>query len=211
MLRGIGATLSIYLQKMYNLMTQSDSPRTFPHPQPLQQAPPQLTMPELQRRIPRIPRIVAVNIPVLPTIGVCSDHAGYECKEYILDWLHENGYKYTDYGTHNMSSCDYPDYIHPMAHDVGSEKIAYGIAICGTGQGMAMTANKYTGVRAAVCWNADIAELARQHNDANILCIPARYITDKIEVCNIIYTFLGTVFEGGRHCARVDKIDNVLA
>lgn len=136
-------------------------------------------------------------------IGICSDHAGFETKQLIINWLQDNNYKYIDYGTFCTTSCDYPDFVHPMASDINREKINRGIAICGSGQGMAMTANKYYSIRAAICWDTEIAQMARLHNDANILCIPARY-TDQIT--EIVNTFLTTSFEGGRHYKRIDKI-----
>jgi ribose 5-phosphate isomerase B len=142
-------------------------------------------------------------------IAIGSDHAGYGTKEYIKAKLTLHGFEFQDFGTINESSVDYPDIVHPLASNVQSGSYKYGILLCGTGNGMAITANKYTGIRAALCWNEEITRLARKHNDANILSLPARFITpdDAVNLCLI---FLETEFEGGRHAARVEKISNTI-
>ncbi|QNL21894.1 ribose 5-phosphate isomerase B [Hyphobacterium sp. CCMP332] len=138
-------------------------------------------------------------------LGIGSDHAGYEYKKAIKAMLEKKGYEIIDYGTHSEESVDYPDYIHPMASDVEKNKISYGIAICGSGNGVAMTANKHQDVRAALCWNPELAGLARQHNDANMICLPSRFINVEMAK-SCVLSFLSADFEGGRHQRRVDKI-----
>ena len=141
----------------------------------------------------------------MKTIGLCSDHAGFELKEQVKAWLESKGLSYQDFGTHSTDSCDYPDYAHPMAQAVEAGDVYPGIAICGTGNGIGMTLNKHQGIRAALCWNAEIAQLARAHNDANVLVIPGRFISwDAAE--KILEAFFATEFEGGRHQRRIDKI-----
>ena len=141
----------------------------------------------------------------MKTIGLCSDHAGFELKEQVKTWLESKGLSYQDFGTHSTDSCDYPDYAHPMAQAVEAGNVYPGIAICGTGNGIGMTLNKYQGIRAALCWNAEIAQLARAHNDANVLVMPGRFISwDEAE--KILEVFFATEFEGGRHQRRIDKI-----
>lgn len=141
----------------------------------------------------------------MKTIGLCSDHAGFELKEQVKAWLESKGLSYQDFGTHSTDSCDYPDYAHPMAQAVEAGDVYPGIAICGTGNGIGMTLNKHQGIRAALCWNAEIAQLARAHNDANVLVIPGRFISwDEAE--KILEVFFATEFEGGRHQRRIDKI-----
>lgn len=141
----------------------------------------------------------------MKTIGLCSDHAGFELKEQVKAWLESKGLSYQDFGTHSTDSCDYPDYAHPMAQAVEAGNVYPGIAICGTGNGIGMTLNKHQGIRAALCWNAEIAQLARAHNDANILVMPGRFISwDEAE--KILEVFFATEFEGGRHQRRIDKI-----
>ena len=115
----------------------------------------------------------AEDVPV----AICSDHAGFELKEFILDWLTSNNIEFTNFGTYSPDSTDYADFVHPMAEAVEDGESKIGIAICGSGQGVTMTANKHQGIRAALCWNKDIAKLARQHNNANVLCLPARFIS----------------------------------
>ena len=138
-------------------------------------------------------------------IGLASDHAGYELKEYVKQWLDAKGWEYKDFGTHSADSCDYADYAHPLAEAVESGECYPGIAICGSGEGISMTLNKHQGIRAGLCWIPEIAELARQHNDANILVMPGRFIdNDTAEKC--VKTFLETEFEGGRHQRRIDAI-----
>ncbi len=138
-------------------------------------------------------------------IALCSDHAGYGLKAVIEGYLEAREIPYKDFGTHSEESCDYPDFAHPAARAVESGDCGLGIAICGTGNGISMTLNKHQGIRAALCWNKDIARLARQHNDANILSLPARFI-DEVTAIQLVDTFLDTEFEGGRHQRRIDKI-----
>jgi ribose 5-phosphate isomerase B len=138
-------------------------------------------------------------------ISIGNDHAGPEYKKAIVEMLKANGYKVTNYGTDSADSVDYPDFGHPVALDVASKKADFGIIICGSGNGIAMSANKHQGIRAALCWMKEIAVLARQHNDANIISIPARY-TSIPQAVEMVQTFLKTDFEGGRHQNRVDKI-----
>ena len=138
-------------------------------------------------------------------IALCSDHAGFELKEAIKAHLAEAGYDTTDFGTDSAESCDYPDYAHPCAEAVESGRCRLGIAMCGTGNGIAMTLNKHQGVRAALCWSMDLARLAREHNDANILVLPARFIDPTVALA-VVDTFLTTPFEGGRHQRRIEKI-----
>lgn len=141
----------------------------------------------------------------MKTIGLCSDHAGFELKEQVKAWLESKGLSYQDFGTHSTDSCDYPDYAHPMAQAVEAGNVYPGIAICGTGNGIGMTLNKHQGIRAALCWNAEIAQLARAHNDANVLVMPGRFISwDEAE--KILEVFFATEFEGERHQRRIDKI-----
>ena len=138
-------------------------------------------------------------------IAVGADHAGYEFKTSIVHWLQRNGYEVLDYGTNSEASTDYPDHIHPVAEAVEEGRASLGIIMCGSGNGAAMTANKHQGIRAALCWNNELASLARQHNDANILAIPARFVPEAVAL-SMVQTFLETHFEGGRHQRRVEKI-----
>lgn len=138
-------------------------------------------------------------------IAIGNDHAGTEYKFEIINLLKERGIEVTNHGTDEESSVDYPDFVHPVARAVENKEVDFGILICGSANGVSMTANKYQKVRAALCWNKEIIELARQHNNANILCLPARY-TAKAQVLDMVNTFLDTPFEGGRHQGRVDKI-----
>ncbi|MDO4727603.1 MAG: ribose 5-phosphate isomerase B [Bacteroidota bacterium] len=142
-------------------------------------------------------------------IAIGNDHAGTNYKNAIVTHLEKKGVQIVNYGTDATSSVDYPDFVHPVAKDINTEKVDFGIVICGSGNGVAITANKYPKVRCAICWTKEIAELARQHNDANILSIPARY-TSVEQAINIVETFFETVFEGGRHAARVQKIQHCL-
>ncbi len=139
------------------------------------------------------------------TIPIGSDHAGYELKESLKSYLSDKGYKMRDFGCHSSESVDYPDFAHPVASLVEGSTDIKGILICGSGNGISMTANKHQGIRAAISWKAEIAELARLHNDANILVLPARFITDQ-EAKSIVDIFFSTKFEGGRHQNRVNKI-----
>ena len=138
-------------------------------------------------------------------IALCSDHAGYELKSMIEGYIESQGKEFEDFGTHSAESCDYPDFAHPTAIAVEEGRCYPGIAICGTGNGIGMTLNKHQGIRAALCWNVDIAKLARQHNDANVLVLPARFI-EPVTALAIVDAFLNTPFEGGRHERRVEKI-----
>lgn len=138
-------------------------------------------------------------------IAIGSDHAGFEYKETLIDYLKEEGFAVKDYGTFSKDSVDYPDFAHPVAQSVGDKLHPKGILICGSANGVAMAANKHKEARAAVCWGSELAALARQHNDANIVCIPARFVSVE-EAKDIVKTFLSTTFEGGRHEKRVSKI-----
>lgn len=138
-------------------------------------------------------------------IAICSDHAGFELKSIIEGYLEADNKEYKDFGTHSAESCDYPDFAHPCALAVESGECYPGIAMCGSGNGIAMTLNKHQGIRAAICWTPELARLARQHNDANVLVLPARFITP-VEALAIVDAFLETPFEGGRHQRRIDKI-----
>lgn len=138
-------------------------------------------------------------------IALCSDHAGYELKSIIEGYLESQDIEYEDFGTFSADSCDYPDFAHPAAKAIEEGRCYPGIAICGTGNGIGMTLNKHQGIRAALCWNADLARLARQHNDANCLVLPGRFI-DPATAINLVDIFLNTKFEGGRHERRVAKI-----
>ncbi len=138
-------------------------------------------------------------------IAIGSDHAGYNYKEQIKTYLTQQGYTVADKGTHSLDSTDYPDYAHPVATMVEEGSAAAGILICGSGNGVCMTANKHAGIRAALCWTEELAMLARQHNDANVLCMPERFV-DYHTAQKMTELFLTTAFEGGRHARRVEKI-----
>ena len=138
-------------------------------------------------------------------IALGADHAGFAHKEHIKTWLEANGYVVTDYGTYSPDSADYADFAHPVASAVESGQADRGILVCGSGQGVCMTANKHPGVRAALVWQPAIAQLTRQHNDANVLCLPERFISLD-DAINSVRLFLTTEFEGGRHQRRVGKI-----
>ncbi|UTA69989.1 ribose 5-phosphate isomerase B [Emticicia sp. 21SJ11W-3] len=138
-------------------------------------------------------------------VAIGADHAGYEYKNIILQWLQEQNNEVTDFGPDSADSMDYPDTAHPLASAVESGEYEYGILICGSGNGVCMTANHHKGIRAGLAWNVEVAELIRQHNNANIICLPARFIDiDLAKAC--VTTFLNTAFEGGRHARRADKI-----
>ena len=141
----------------------------------------------------------------MKTIGLASDHAGFELKEFVKQWLEQKGWEYKDFGTYSTASCDYPDFAHPLAEAVEAGECYPGIAICGSGEGISMTLNKHQGIRAALCWIPEIARLARQHNDSNVLVMPGRFI-DTATADQIKTEFFNTAFEGGRHQARIDKI-----
>lgn len=138
-------------------------------------------------------------------IALCSDHAGYELKSIIEGYLEANNMEFEDFGTFSAESCDYADFAHPCARAVEEGKCYPGIAMCGSGNGINMTLNKHQGIRAALCWNTELASLARRHNDANVLVLPARFIEPALAL-QIVDTFLSTQFEGGRHQRRIEKI-----
>jgi ribose 5-phosphate isomerase B len=138
-------------------------------------------------------------------ISIGNDHAGTEYKNAILKYLESKGYSINNHGTNTNDSVDYPDFVHPVANDIENKTVDFGILICGSGNGVSMTANKHQDVRAALCWTKEIAALARQHNNANILSIPARF-TAKEQAIEMVDIFLNTAFEGGRHQNRVNKI-----
>ena len=139
-------------------------------------------------------------------IAICSDHAGFEFKQQIIDYLKSKDViAIKDFGTYTSESCDYADFAHPMASSVENKEFDYGISICGSGNGISMTVNKHQGIRAALCWNTEIATLARKHNNANVLSIPARFITIE-QAKEMVDVFFSTDFEGGRHQGRIDKI-----
>lgn len=139
------------------------------------------------------------------TVGLASDHAGYELKQFVKQYLEKKGITYKDFGTYSTESCDYPDFAHPLAEAVEKGECYPGIGICGSGEGISMTLNKHQQIRAALCWLPEIAHLARQHNDANVLVMPGRFIdTDMAE--KIMDEFFSTDFEGGRHLRRINKI-----
>jgi ribose 5-phosphate isomerase B len=138
-------------------------------------------------------------------IAIGCDHAGFPYKDAIKHLLEEHGHKVTDFGTNSTDSVDYPDFVHPVANQIEEKKVRLGVLICGSGNGVAITANKHQKIRAAICWNTELAALARQHNNANVVCIPARFISKK-KALEIVDLFVQTKFEGGRHARRVKKI-----
>jgi ribose 5-phosphate isomerase B len=138
-------------------------------------------------------------------VAIGADHAGFEYKTVLIDLLENKGLKIKDYGTYSTDSVDYPDFAHPVAEAIEKEEAAWGVLICGSANGVAITANKHQDVRAAICWNQDVAVLARKHNNANIICIPARFVSTP-EAEEMVNLFLSTAFEGGRHENRVGKI-----
>lgn len=138
-------------------------------------------------------------------IALGADHAGYQMKSHFLTYLQQLGYHVLDFGCFSEDSVDYPDFVHPVARSVEEGKAVLGLLFCGSGNGVAITANKHSGIRAALCWSEELSALARKHNDANILCLPARFIS-LTEAEKMVSTFLSTDFEGGRHQKRVDKI-----
>ncbi len=142
-------------------------------------------------------------------LALGSDHAGYLLKKFLIENLVNNGYQVKDYGTFSEESVDYPDFAHLVAHSVNEGVYDRGILICGTGNGVNITANKYPKVRSALCWNEEIAKFARLHNDANILALPARFIDFNVAL-NVMNIFLTTGFEGGRHQRRIEKIAKIL-
>jgi ribose 5-phosphate isomerase B len=149
--------------------------------------------------------VMNVHFDFTKPIAVGADHAGYEYKTVIVDLLQSKGFEVKDFGTYNKDSVDYPDFAHPVAAAVDEGKAGFGVLICGSANGVAITANKHKNVRAAICWQTEIAHLSREHNNANIICLPARYISLPMaeEMVNV---FLKTPFAGGRHEKRVKKI-----
>ena len=140
-----------------------------------------------------------------PNIAIACDHAGFYIKEILIEFLIKEGYKIRDFGTDSEESVDYPDFGHPMVRAVENNEYDYGISICGSGNGINMVANKYPGIRSALCWNIEIAKLARAHNNANICALPGRFI-NQAQAIAIIKVFLNTKFDGGRHEKRIKKI-----
>ena len=138
-------------------------------------------------------------------IAIGSDHAGFDYKEDLISFLEGKGLPFHDYGTHSKDSVDYPDFAHPVALAVEKGEAAFGILLCGSGNGVGITANKHQHIRAAVCWGEELAKLAREHNDANIICIPARFVREG-DAERMVDIFMHTSFEGGRHKRRVEKI-----
>lgn len=139
------------------------------------------------------------------TIALASDHAGFDKKEVIIKYFEEKGIQYKDFGCFSSESCDYPEFAHAIGNAIEKGEYEIGITFCGSGQGISITANKHKNVRSAICWNAKIGALAKQHNDANICSIPGRYVTEE-ETIAIVEAFLNAEFEGGRHARRVAKI-----
>ena len=142
-------------------------------------------------------------------IPIACDHAGYELKEKVKQHLEEKGFEVKDFGTNSTESVDYPDFAHQVGHVINEGLYRRGIVICGSGNGVQMTVNKYPNVRCALCWNVEIAHLARQHNDANILSLPARFISEDLAL-QILKEYIETPFEGGRHQRRVEKINKLI-
>lgn len=138
-------------------------------------------------------------------VAIGSDHAGYDFKEELISFLEAKDISYHDYGTHSTDSVDYPDFAHPVANAVENGDAAFGILLCGSANGVAITANKHKGIRAAICWGEELVKLAREHNNANVLCIPARFVREG-DAEKMVQLFMNTSFEGGRHSLRVDKI-----
>ncbi|MCD8304144.1 MAG: ribose 5-phosphate isomerase B [Prevotellaceae bacterium] len=138
-------------------------------------------------------------------IGLASDHAGYPLKEFVKNYLDKRGIQWKDFGTDSEASCDYADFGHPLALAVEAGQCQLGIAVCGSGEGISMTLNKHQGIRAGLCWIPEIAHLSRQHNDANVLVMPGRFISEETAAA-VMDEFLSTDFEGGRHQRRIEKI-----
>lgn len=138
-------------------------------------------------------------------VGLASDHAGFALKQFVKQYLDEKGIAYKDYGTYNTDSCDYPDYGHALARGIENGEVYPGIGICGTGEGISITLNKHQKIRAALCWEPEIAHLSRQHNDANVLVLPGRFM-DNDMARKVLDEFFNTEFEGGRHLRRINKI-----
>ena len=138
-------------------------------------------------------------------IAIGCDHAGFDCKEDLTSFLEGEGMAFKDFGTYSKDSVDYPDFAHLVAGAVEKGEASFGILLCGSANGVAITANKHAGIRAAICWGEELAELARKHNDANILCVPARFVRDG-DAEKMLDVFMNTAFEGGRHANRLAKI-----
>lgn len=138
-------------------------------------------------------------------IAIGNDHAGYEIKQVLKEWLEEQGYDVKNYGTDSPQAVDYPDFVHPLAISIEKGEFDFGVLICGSGQGASITANKHQGIRATLCWRPEIAMLARSHNDANILCLPGRFIEGDAAI-EVLRVFLDTPFDGGRHKRRIEKV-----
>jgi ribose 5-phosphate isomerase B len=149
--------------------------------------------------------LLKIQFQITMMIHIGADHAGFEMKNLVKETLLELGHTVEDHGTHSAESTDYPDYAHAVALAVEQQEGSMGILLCGSANGVSMTANKHAGIRAALCWTPEIAALARQHNDANVLCIPARFVTATV-AREMVRVFLSTLFEGGRHQKRVEKI-----
>ena len=141
----------------------------------------------------------------MENIGLACDHAGFELKQFVIQYLEEKGLSFKDYGTYSTDSCDYPDFAHALARGIEGGEVEKGIAICGSGEGISMTLNKHQGIRAALVWDPEIAHMTRLHNDANVLAMPRRYISTETARA-IMDEFLNTDFEGGRHIRRIEKI-----
>lgn len=146
-----------------------------------------------------------LNFDLSRPIAVGADHAGFEYKQMIADLLKRAGYQVKDFGTYSSDSVDYPDFAHPVASSVENGESGCGILVCGSGNGVAISANKHQGIRAALCWTDELAKLSRQHNNSNILCIPARFVSRSVAEA-MVSVYLKTAFEGGRHEKRVGKI-----
>ena len=142
----------------------------------------------------------------IKTVGIACDHAGFALKKFVIEYLEAHGYQYKDYGTYSDMSCDYPDFGHALAEGITSGEVYPGIGICGSGEGISITLNKHAGVRAGLAWCPEIGQLIRQHNDANVLVLPGRFVDNKT-AAKIMDNFFNTSFEGGRHERRVKKID----
>lgn len=138
-------------------------------------------------------------------VAIGCDHAGFEYKTFLVKWLSDKGFTVKDFGTNSADSVDYPDFAHPVADSVEKGESAFGILLCGSANGVAITANKHAGIRAALCWQNDVAMVTRQHNNANIICIPARFVSVHLAQ-QMVELFMNTPFEGGRHATRVGKI-----
>ena len=141
----------------------------------------------------------------MENIGLACDHAGFELKQFVIQYLEEKGLSFKDYGTYSTDSCDYPDFAHALARGIEGGEVEKGIAICGSGEGISMTLNKHQGIRAALVWDPESAHMTRLHNDANVLAMPGRYISTETARA-IMDEFLNTDFEGGRHIRRIEKI-----